>query len=77
VPAGDVDFFDDEAEQGLFLVGIEGVDHVQDAGGEVAHATAQLIVAGQLLALCSEGVAALLQVAAAVLDLGGTALQLG
>jgi hypothetical protein len=26
-----VDFFDDEAEQGLFLVGIEGVDHVQDA----------------------------------------------
>jgi hypothetical protein len=30
VPAGDVDLFDDEAEQGLFLVEVEGVDHVQD-----------------------------------------------
>jgi hypothetical protein len=77
VPAGDVDLFDDEAEQGLFLVEVEGVDHGQDAGGEVAHATAELVVAGQLLALRSEGVAALVQVAAAVLDLGGTALQLG
>jgi hypothetical protein len=27
VPAGDVDLFDDEAEQGLFLVEVEGVDH--------------------------------------------------
>ena len=77
MPAGDVDFFDDEAEQGLFLVEVEGVDHVQDAGGEVAHATAQLVVAGELLALRGEGVTALVQVAAAVLDLGGAALQLG
>jgi hypothetical protein len=35
VPAGDVDVFDDQAEQGLFLVEVEGVDHGQDAGGEV------------------------------------------
>jgi hypothetical protein len=77
VPAGDVDLFDDEAEQGLFLVEVEGVDHGQDPGGEVAHATAQLVIAGQLLTLGSEGVAALVQVAAAVLDLGGAALQLG
>jgi hypothetical protein len=26
------------AEQGLFLVEVEGVDHGQEAGGEVAHA---------------------------------------
>ena len=77
VPAGDVDFFDDEAEQGLFLVEVEGVDHGQDAGGEVAHAVAELVVAAQFLALRGESVAALVQVVAAVLDLGGTALQLG
>jgi hypothetical protein len=58
VPAGDVDVVDDEAEQGLFLVEVEGVDHVQDAGGEVADAAAELVVAGQLLALRGEGVAA-------------------
>jgi hypothetical protein len=77
VPAGDVDFFDNEAKEGLFLVEVEGVDHGQYAGGEVTDAVAQLVVAGQLLALRGEGVAALVQVAAAVLDLGGTVLQLG
>jgi hypothetical protein len=77
VPAGDVDFFDNEAKEGLFLVEVEGVDHGQYAGGEVTDAVAQLVVAGQLLALRGEGVAALVQVAAAVLDLGGPALQLG
>ena len=77
MPAGDVDLFDDEAEQGLFLVEVEGVDHGQNPGGEVPDAVAELVVAGQFLALGGEGVAALVQVVAAVLDLGGTALQLG
>ena len=77
VPTGDVDFFDDEAEQGLFLVEVEGVDHLQDPAGGVTDAVAQLVVAGELLALRGEGVAALFEVVAAVLDLGGAALQLG
>jgi hypothetical protein len=38
VPAGDVDVFDDEAEQGLFLVEVEGVDHVQDPAGATSGA---------------------------------------
>jgi hypothetical protein len=58
VPAGDVDVFDDEAQQGLFLVEVEGVDHGQDPAGEVTDAVAQLVVAGELLALRGEGVAA-------------------
>ena len=77
VPAGDVDLFDDEAEQCLFLVEVEGVDRGQYAGGEVTDAVAQLVVAGQLLALGGEGVAALFEVVAAVLDVGGAALQVG
>jgi len=77
MPAGDVDVFDDEAEQSLFLGEVEGVDHGQDAGGEVADAVAQLVVAGELVALRGEGVAALFEVAAAVLDVGGAALQVG
>ena len=40
MPAGDVDLFDDEAEQGLFLGEVEGVDHVQDPAGEVTDAVA-------------------------------------
>ena len=71
MPAGDVDVFDEEAEQGLFLVEVEGVDHVQDPAGEVTDAVAQLVVAGELLALGGEGVAALFEVVAAVLDVGG------
>ena len=51
MPAGDVDVFDDQAEQGLFLVEVEGVDHGQDAGGEVTDAVAQLVVAGEFVAL--------------------------
>jgi hypothetical protein len=77
VPAGDVDFVDDEAQQGLFLGEVEGVDQVQDPGGEVADAVTQLVVASQLVALCDQGVAAFGEVAAAVLDVGGAALQLG
>jgi hypothetical protein len=77
MPAGDVDVFDEEAEQGLSLGEVEGVDHGQDAGGEVADAAAELVVAGQLLALRGEGVAAVGEVEPALLDLGGAALQLG
>ena len=77
MPAGDVDLFDDEAEQGLFLVEVEGVDHGQDPAGEVTDAVAQLVVAGELLALRGERVAALFEVVAAVFDVGGAALQLG
>ena len=40
-------------------------------------AAAELVVAGELLALRGEGVAALCEVVAAVLDLGGAALQVG
>jgi hypothetical protein len=72
-----VDLVDDEAEQGLFLGEVEGVDHVEDPRGEVADAVAQLVVAGELVALCGEGVAAFGEVVAAVLDVGGAALQLG
>ena len=77
MPAGDVDLFDDEAEQGLFLVEVEGVDHGQNPGGEVPDAVAELVVAGQFLALGGEGVASFGEVAAAVFDVGGAALQLG
>jgi hypothetical protein len=42
-----VDLFDDEAEQGLFLVEVECVDHGQDPAGEVTDAAAQLVVAGE------------------------------
>ena len=51
MPAGDVDLVDDEAEQGLFLGEVEGVDDVEDPGGEVADAVTQLVVAGELVAL--------------------------
>ena len=77
VPAGDVDLFDDEAEQGLFLGELDSVDHLEDAGSEVADAVAQLVVAGELVALRGERVAALFEVAAALLDVGGASLQLG
>ena len=71
VPAGDVDLFDDEAEQGLFLVEVEGVDHVQDPAGEVTDAVAPLVVAGEVLALRGEGVAALVEVPANPADAPG------
>jgi len=77
VPAGDVDLFDDEAEQGLFLVEVEGVDHGQDPGGEVPDAVAQLVVAGERVALRGQGIASFGEVTATVLDVGGAALQVG
>ena len=77
MPAGDVDLFDDEAEQGLFLVEVEGVDHGQDPGREVTDAAAQLVVAGERVALRGQGIASFGEVTATVLDVGGAALQLG
>ncbi len=77
VPAGDADFGDDEAEQVLFLVEVEGVDDGQDACGEVTDALAELVAAGEFVALGGERLAALLQVAAAVGGVGGAALHLG
>jgi hypothetical protein len=35
-----VDFLDEQAQQSLFLGEVEGVDHVQDPGGEVTDAAA-------------------------------------
>jgi hypothetical protein len=72
-----VDFVDDEAQEGLFLGEVEGVEHVEDPGGEVTDAVTQLVVAGELVSLRGEGVAAFGEVAAAVFDVGGAALQLG
>lgn len=77
VPAGDVDVFDDKAEQGLFQVEVEGVDHGEDAVGEVADAVAELVVAGEFLALGGEGVSGVGEVVAAVFDVGGAALEVG
>ena len=77
MPAGDVDFLDEQAQQSLFLGEVEGVDHVQDPAGEVTDAVAQLVVAGELVALRGEGVASLVQVAAAVLDVGGALVCVG
>ena len=77
MPAGDADFGDDEAEQVLFLVEVEGVDDGQDACGEVADALAELVTAGELVAFCGERLASLLQVAAAVRGVAGAALHLG
>lgn len=70
VPAGDTDFLDEEAEQGLYLVEVESVDAGADALGEVVDAAAYL-------ALGDQGVSALVEAAAAVLDLGVAPLELG
>jgi hypothetical protein len=47
VPAGDSDVFDEQAQQLLFLGVVEGVDDGVDAGGEVVHAAAELVVTGE------------------------------
>ncbi len=77
VPAGDADFGDDEAEQGLFLVEVEGVDDGQDTCGEVADALAELVAASEFVAFGGERFAPLLQVVAAVGGVGGALLHLG
>jgi hypothetical protein len=70
-----VDLFDDEAEQGLFLVEVEGVDHGEDPGREVADAAAQLVVAGERVALRGQGIASFGEVTETVLDVGGAAAR--
>jgi hypothetical protein len=61
----------------LSLVEVELVDDGQDAVCEVGDAVAGLVVAGQVLALGGEGVAAVLEVFAAGVGVGGAALQFG
>jgi hypothetical protein len=41
----------------LFLHVVEAVDHDTDTGGEVVHATAELVVAGEIGALGGEAAA--------------------
>ena len=77
VPAGDVDLFDDEAEQGLFLGEVEGVDDGVDAGGEVVHAGSELIVAGERGSFVCEVGSLVLQLFSAGGDFGGAALHFG
>ena len=54
MPAGDVDLFDEEAQQLLFLVEVEVVDDAADPVGEVVDAAAELVVAGERCALFGE-----------------------
>ncbi len=77
VPAGDVDFVDDQAQQGLFLGEVQGVDDLEDAVGEVADAAAELVVAGEFTALGGQGLAALGEVLAAAGEFVRAALQFG
>ena len=74
VPAGDADLVDDQAEQLLTLVEVELVDDGEDVVGESGDAVADLVVAGQVLALAGEAVAALLEVLPAGVGVGGAAL---
>ncbi len=59
VPAGHADFFDEQAEQALFGLEVEGVDDGEDAGGEVVDAAVELVVAGEFDALGGERLASL------------------
>jgi hypothetical protein len=59
----------------LTLVEVELVDDGQDAVGESGDAVTDLVVVGQVLALGGERVAALLEVSAAGVGVGGTTLH--
>jgi hypothetical protein len=59
------------------LVEVELVDDGQNAVGESGDAVADLVVAGQFLALGGEGVAVLLEISAAGVGVGGAVLQFG
>jgi hypothetical protein len=61
VPAGDPDVLDKQAQQLLFLDVVEGVDDGVDAGGEVMHAAAELVVAGELGSFVGEAGSLVLQ----------------
>jgi hypothetical protein len=61
----------------LPLVEVELVDDGHNAVGESGDAVADLVVVCQFLALGGQGVAALLEVSAAGVGVGGAALQFG
>jgi hypothetical protein len=61
----------------LFLGVIEGVDDGVDAGGEVTHASAELIVTGQRGSFLGEAGSVVLQLFSPGGDFGGTPLQFG
>ena len=77
VPAGDADVFDEQAQQLLFLGVVEGVDDGVDAGGEVVHAAAELVVAGERGSFVGEAGSLVLQLFSAGGDFGGAALHFG
>ena len=77
VPAGHADVFDEQAQQLLFLGVIEGVDDGVDSGGEVVHAVAELIVAGEGGTFVGEVGSFVLQFFSAGGDFGGAALHFG
>ena len=77
VPAGDADVFDEQAQQLLFLGVVEGVDHGVDAGGEVVHATAEFVVAGEFGSFIGKAGSFVQQFFSARCDLHGAALHFG
>jgi hypothetical protein len=77
VPAGDADVFDEQAQQLLFLDVVEGVDDGVDAGGEVVHAAAELVVTGERGSFVGEAGSLVLQLFSAGGDFGGAALHFG
>ena len=77
MPAGDLDVFDKQAQQLLFLGVVEGVDDGVDAGGEVMHAAAELVVTGELGSFIGETGSLVLQFLSTCCDFGGAALHFG
>ena len=77
MPAGDADVFDEQAQQLLFLGVVEGVDDGVDAGGEVVHAAAELVVTGERGSFVGEAGSLVLQLFSAGGDFGGAALHFG
>ena len=77
MPAGHPDVFDEQAQQLLFLGVVESVDDGVDAGGEVVHAAAELVVTGERGSFVSEAGSLVLQLFSAAGDFGGAALHFG
>jgi hypothetical protein len=68
LPAGDVDVFDQQTQQVLFLRLVELVYHLADLPGEVGDAAAEQVPVGQGGALGGEGVSFGVQVTQAAGD---------
>ena len=77
MPAGDADLLDEQPQELLFLQWVELVDDTVDPVGEVVHALAELVAAGEGGAFFGEAGSLVLQVAVAGCDVGGAALQFG